>query len=127
MFVRDWMTPDPVTVDDAAAIGKCRELLQIHRIRRLPVLRDGRVAGIVTDRDLRAAETSSVDVEATEGVRRTGHERLDLCFDGHVGVLEDGLMAALRRELRDFFDGALFVKSIYPKRRVGCDMRRLRV
>jgi len=66
MFVRDWMTPDPVTVEDAATLGKCRELMRIHRVRRLPVLRDGHVAGIVTDRDLRAAQTSTVDVEAEQ-------------------------------------------------------------
>lgn len=60
MFVRDWMTPDPVTVNDDDPIGKCREMLGIHKVRRLPVLRDGTVTGMVTDRDLRAAEASQV-------------------------------------------------------------------
>jgi acetoin utilization protein AcuB len=60
MFVRDWMTPDPVTVDDSDPIGKCREMLGIHKVRRLPVLRDGNVTGIITDRDLRGAEASQL-------------------------------------------------------------------
>ena len=60
MFVRDWMTPDPVTVEDSDPVGKCREMLGIHKVRRLPVVRDGVVIGMVTDRDLRAASASAV-------------------------------------------------------------------
>jgi acetoin utilization protein AcuB len=60
MFVRDWMTPDPVTVNDSDPIGKCREMLGIHKVRRLPVVRYGVVTGMVTDRDLRGAAASAV-------------------------------------------------------------------
>lgn len=53
MLVRSRMTPDVPTVSPettvAQALGVCRE----HRIRHLPVVRDGRLVGLVTDRDLR--------------------------------------------------------------------------
>ena len=54
MFVRDWMTPDPITVGSADPVGKARQLLVIHKVRRLPIVKGGRVVGMVTDRDLRA-------------------------------------------------------------------------
>jgi acetoin utilization protein AcuB len=50
-------------------MGKCRELMRIHRVRRLPVLREGHVTGIVTDRDLRAAQVSTVDLTASDAAR----------------------------------------------------------
>lgn len=53
MFVRDWMTPDPVTVGHADPVGKARQLLVIHKVRRMPIVKGTHLAGIVTDRDLR--------------------------------------------------------------------------
>lgn len=54
--VKDIMTPDPVTIEPeaplAAAIARMRE----RQCRHLPVVdADGRLVGIVTDRDLRQA------------------------------------------------------------------------
>lgn len=80
MFVRDWMTPDPVTVNDSDPIGKCREMLGIHKVRRLPVLRDGQVTGMVTDRDLRTAEASSLTTENAEAAQAEANAR-------HVGLI----------------------------------------
>lgn len=80
MFVRDWMTPDPVTVNDSDPIGKCREMLGIHKVRRLPVLRDNRVTGMVTDRDLRAAEASTLGGDGSEAAQTEANAR-------HVGLI----------------------------------------
>jgi len=55
MLVRDYMSSKVITVEPQCSIANARGLLQKHRVRQLPVMRKERVAGIVTDRDLRAA------------------------------------------------------------------------
>jgi acetoin utilization protein AcuB len=52
--VGDLMAHNTVAVRDGATVGQAWKLMQSRRIRHLPVLdRDGRLIGIVTDRDLR--------------------------------------------------------------------------
>ncbi len=58
MLVEKWMTRSPVTVDESASVAAAIHLLKDRNIRRLPVLRDGRLAGIVSDRDLKEASPS---------------------------------------------------------------------
>ncbi len=53
MLVREWMTGDPTTVDPRTSIFHAWEIMQEQRIRHLPVLDEGALVGIVTDRDLR--------------------------------------------------------------------------
>jgi acetoin utilization protein AcuB len=50
--VADWMTPNPVTVAEDASIIEAMHLLKEKNIRRLPVMRDGRIAGVVTEKML---------------------------------------------------------------------------
>lgn len=57
-FVRDWMTPDPVTIDPKKTLPEAQKLMKDRRIRRLPVLQRGRLVGIVTQGDIRGAEPS---------------------------------------------------------------------
>ncbi|MCI0342507.1 MAG: CBS domain-containing protein [Planctomycetales bacterium] len=71
MFVRDWMTASPVTIGEETTVGEARWLLKAHRFRRLPVLRGGVLVGLVTDRDLREAAPSSVDLSSPEDYRET--------------------------------------------------------
>ncbi|MHC5109980.1 MAG: CBS domain-containing protein [Planctomycetota bacterium] len=54
MFVEEYMTADPVTVREDAALRDAAQLMRQHQFRHLPVLDDaGRLIGIVTDRDIR--------------------------------------------------------------------------
>ncbi len=46
------MTAPAITVDEAAAVGDIARLLLEHHIKRVPVVRDGRVVGIVSRADL---------------------------------------------------------------------------
>lgn len=50
--VRDFMTKDVLTVEETALLATVANLFIMHRIRRVPVVRDGRVVGIVSRRDL---------------------------------------------------------------------------
>lgn len=59
MFVRDYMTPDPVTVSPEDHLGEALRLLKEHSIRRLPVTSKGKIAGLVTEQDLMKASPSA--------------------------------------------------------------------
>lgn len=50
--VQGFMTRDVITVDESALLATVANLFIVHRIRRVPVLRDGKVVGIVSRRDL---------------------------------------------------------------------------
>lgn len=58
MLVRDWMTPDPQTVTGQTPVMEAMQRLREGGYRRLPVVQDGRLIGIVTDRDLKEATPS---------------------------------------------------------------------
>jgi acetoin utilization protein AcuB len=58
MLVEKWMTRTPVMISDEASLGTAIRLLKEKKIRRLPIMHEGKLAGIVTDRDLKAASPS---------------------------------------------------------------------
>ncbi|MBL8058772.1 MAG: CBS domain-containing protein [Anaerolineales bacterium] len=57
-FVREWMTPDPVTVSSLTTLPEAHKLMAQRKIRRLLVVDDGRLVGIITRGDVRGAEPS---------------------------------------------------------------------
>lgn len=58
MVVGNIMTSEVVTVDPDSSIGTAIALMREHGFRRLPVVEEGKLVGIVTDRDLRQATNS---------------------------------------------------------------------
>jgi acetoin utilization protein AcuB len=60
MLIREYMTPDPLTVNEEMSVTEAADLMKKRKIRRLPVMRDDQLVGIVTDRDLRSAAPSQV-------------------------------------------------------------------
>lgn len=58
MFVKEWMTKAPATVTSNTPIFEAQELLKKGGFRRLPVVDDGKLVGIVTDRDFKEAAPS---------------------------------------------------------------------
>lgn len=53
--VEAFTTPDPVMVPETTSIDAMAELMEKHGVRHLPIVRDGGVVGVVSDRDLRLA------------------------------------------------------------------------
>lgn len=53
MLVRDIMTEEPVAVQVHETIGDVLEITRDLDIRHVPVLEDGRLVGMISDRDLR--------------------------------------------------------------------------
>ena len=58
MKVGNYMTPEPVTVEELDSMGEALLLMRRHQIRHLPVVNGINLVGIVTDRDLRRASPS---------------------------------------------------------------------
>ncbi len=57
-FVKDWMTPDPVTIDPHTTLPEANRLMKDCSIRRLPVVEKGNLVGIITLSDIREASPS---------------------------------------------------------------------
>lgn len=53
LTVGDYMSVDPVTVAPQDSLRRVIELLRRRDIRAVPVVEDGKLVGIVTDRDVR--------------------------------------------------------------------------
>ncbi|ABF90358.1 MULTISPECIES: CBS domain-containing protein [Myxococcus] len=64
-IVGELMTRDVVTLKETQNLAKADELLRLHRIRHLPVVRQEKLVGLITHRDLlRAAATHATDPAA---------------------------------------------------------------
>lgn len=58
--VAEIMTENPVTVQPSQSIDTAITLMRQGNFRRLPVVENGRLVGIVTDRDMRRATNSPI-------------------------------------------------------------------
>lgn len=58
MLVANRMSSRVVTVESHLSLEAARALLQKHKIRQLPVVKQKKLVGIITDRDLRSAPTT---------------------------------------------------------------------
>lgn len=59
MLIRNWMTPDPITVEPDTSMLEAEHLMKENKIRCLPVMKGGKLVGIVTEHDVKAASASS--------------------------------------------------------------------
>lgn len=84
--VEEFTTPDPVTAGADMSIDELRTLMDRHGVRHLPVLRDGAVVGLVSDRDVRLAMglddgrrqlLTAADIMAGEPVSVAAHRPLE--------------------------------------------------
>ena len=58
MLVANWMSKNIITVDEKDSMQDAMKLLKENDIRMLPVMKKGKLVGIVTDRDLKRASAS---------------------------------------------------------------------
>ena len=58
-LVRNWMTPNPITITPQTTLPEAHRLMDEHYIRRLPVIKQGKLVGIVTLGDIRQAQASN--------------------------------------------------------------------
>jgi acetoin utilization protein AcuB len=65
MLIKNWMSRPVVTVSAGASMQMARDLMEKHKIRSLPVVRQDKVIGLLTDRDIKrasASDATSLDV-----------------------------------------------------------------
>jgi acetoin utilization protein AcuB len=58
MLVKNWMSKNVITVNEDDSMQDALKLLKQHNIRMIPVLKNGQLIGVVTDRDLKRASAS---------------------------------------------------------------------
>ena len=63
MLVRYHMSSRVVSVEPKVSLDAARRLLEGNGVRQLPVVHDGLLVGIISDRDLRAAAADAATVE----------------------------------------------------------------
>ncbi len=65
MLVKIWMSTPVITVNVSDSMKDAIKLLKQHRIKILPVVENGDLVGIITDRDLKkssASDATSLDI-----------------------------------------------------------------
>ncbi len=76
-LVRDWMTVKVITADPQMRLHDALRRMNQAQIRTLPVVEDGRLAGIVTKRDLLRADVTTVMKDSWDQYRMVGNLTLD--------------------------------------------------
>lgn len=102
LLVRDSMTRELVTVGPETTAAEALTLCRENRIRHLPVLEGGRLVGVISDRDLRAATPALGDparVEALQSVRVAGEMTRDAVTARPEDPIEDAAMAMYERKI----------------------------
>jgi acetoin utilization protein AcuB len=80
MLVSNWMNKNVVTIDVNDSMLDALKILKERNIRHLPVVKEGKLVGIVTDRDLKKASPS-------EATTLEAHELLYLTAKIKVGEI----------------------------------------
>lgn len=105
MLVKNRMTADPVTVTPEDSLAHALRLTREHRVRHLPVVRNGELAGILSDRDIRLAMPSPVEVadpERAAMLERTAVERVmtrEVITAGPFDTVEDAAEQICRHRI----------------------------
>ena len=58
MYVKYYMTPNPVTIEAGATISEAISIMNDTNAHRLPVMKDGKLVGIITDGNIQKASPS---------------------------------------------------------------------
>jgi acetoin utilization protein AcuB len=104
LLVKDSMTRDIVTLAPDETVGTALALCRERRIRHLPVLSEGRLVGIVSDRDLRSATPAFGDHERAAALQEILVE--DVMAREVISVLPDDPIEQAANTMRE--------------RRIGC-------
>jgi acetoin utilization protein AcuB len=70
MMVKNWMSQPAITIDAHTLVEDADRLAKRHEIHMLPVMQNGRLAGIVTDRDMKGASALDISGKKNMGNRQ---------------------------------------------------------
>jgi CBS domain-containing protein len=99
---RELMSAPVVTVDAATGLGEVARLLAANRIKRVPVIQDGHMVGVVSRADLLRALAAEASGSAAAEHARPGHgvfDWIDRQFHHNHAAAERPVSAAPRSEV----------------------------
>lgn len=94
MKISEIMTPCPYHIDPTTTIDSALEIMGINQIRHLPVVENGSLVGVLTERHAQIAQMVS-------GTERQLPCASDICTDEPMVVLEDALVADVAHEMAE--------------------------
>ena len=109
MLVRQWMTTSLITLKPEDSLQHAHDRLQKYRINQLPVVRDGRLVGIITDHDVRDAYPSRLRHIRAEDVQEFAevHTVEQVMTPGVVTISPEATLREAALRLRQSRLGAL--------------------
>lgn len=113
VWVRDVMSTPLRTVPPETSIEECSARMSRARLRRLPVVRDGKVVGIVSDTDILAA----VEAHRWRGHRRRRpalHVAADIMSRPDASIRGDATVADALAQMKELDTGSLLVQPDTP-------------
>ena len=89
MLVKNWMSKPVITVGENYSMQDAINLLKQHNIRMLPVMGKGRVVGIISDRDLKKASASDVNISENHELIYSKIKIKDIMTENPISVPDD--------------------------------------
>lgn len=113
MLVANWMTRDPIAAVPDNSIAEVAALMSRHRVRRLPILDEEHLVGIVTRNDLLKARRSGVSPFSVEAHSEASLARpvREIMIHNPRTVAEDAPIERAARLMVDQEIGALPVMT----------------
>jgi acetoin utilization protein AcuB len=136
MFVSDWMTKKVYSITPDDSISDAIRLMKEHRVKHLPVMKEEKVKGMVSDRDIRdfspsratsldiyelhylIARTKVREIMQTKVVATTPETPIEeaamLLYDKNIGCLpavENGRLAGIISD-RDIFRALIEITGV---------------
>lgn len=114
MFVKQWMETEVVTIAPQQTIAEAEQQLQTHRIRRLPVVENGILVGVVSPNDLEKVMPSILEAEnRTEQQFVAEHTEIRAVMTSSPVTVgpDDTLVEAIRRMRHHKIDGLPVVEE----------------
>lgn len=111
--VRRYMTPMPETIDENSSLSDAKDLMSAHGFHHLPVLHQGKLCGILSERDIAIAESLAHTSSAKIPVRQVMNSMLFTCGpSAHVEVVA-------REMASHHYGSVLVVDPDHPTQIVG--------
>lgn len=101
------MTPFPHSIESEASIVRAREMMREHDINHLPVMHEGSLVGVLSERDVRLVETSALHRDRAHEVQ----VREACNLDTYIVDVDAPLDVVLREMAELHLGSALVVKN----------------
>ncbi len=114
MLVKLWMTTEVITIAPNQTIAEAQSLLKEHNIRRLPVIEDDNLIGILSPNDLKKAMPSILDAEKNDdGEFIADHTEIRTIMTSSPITVspDDSLVEAAKKMRQNNIDGLPVVEN----------------